>query len=209
MIGVVEDSMYLSLRRKPGAELYLNASSSSVFNILLKYEDAVGASIQQKINETWLRVVGRPLQNLSFIEPQLERAFVQEKTESRLLLICAVLALLLSSIGLYGMAAFTMGRRVKEVGVRKVLGSSVGAITKLFLWRFSRPILLANLLAWPIAVYFVLQWIEQFPYQLEKAWLLPICLSATLLVLLVALLTVGNLTAKAAAANPLRSLRYE
>jgi putative ABC transport system permease protein len=75
--------------------------------------------------------------------------------------------------------------------------------------RFSLPVLLANIIAWPVAAYFVLQWIEQFPYQLDKAWLLPICLLTSVLVLVIAWLTVGGLTFKAASAKPVKSLRYE
>jgi putative ABC transport system permease protein len=98
---------------------------------------------------------------------------------------------------------------VKEIGVRKVLGASTLGVVKVFLARFSVPVLVANLIAWPVAVYAVFEWIQRFPYQLEKIWLLPLCLGITGVVLLIAWGTVGALTLRAASAPPVRSLRYE
>jgi putative ABC transport system permease protein len=156
-----------------------------------------------------MRVQGRPPGTIDFVAPQIDAAFAGERNESRLLLICGALALMLASIGLYGLAAFALERQIKEVGVRKVMGAEVGTIVRLYLWRFSRPIMLANLVAWPLATYFVLQWIERFPYQMERAWLAPLCLGTLGAVLFIAVLTVSVITTRAATANPVRALRYE
>jgi putative ABC transport system permease protein len=176
---------------------------------MLRYEDAVEESIQERIKEVALRVTGVPLSGLFFAESQLDAAFRQEQNESKLLLICGSLALVLASFGLYGLAAFAIQRQIKEVGIRKVMGASASAIVALYLWRFSRPIIVANLLAWPVAAYFVLQWIERFPYQMERAWLAPLCVVTLAGVLVIAMLTVSVITTRAATANPVRSLRYE
>jgi putative ABC transport system permease protein len=122
---------------------------------------------------------------------------------------CAGLALFLSCVGLYGLVSVALKTQVKEIGVRKVLGSSTLGVVETFLLRFSVPVLAANVIAWPIAVYSVFEWIQRFPYQLEKFWLLPICLGTTALVLLIAWVTVGTLTLRAASAPPVKSLRYE
>ncbi len=82
-------------------------------------------------------------------------------------------------------------------------------MVRIFLSRFSVPVLVANVIAWPVAVYSVFEWIQRFPYQLEKIWLLPICLGTTALVLLIAWVTVGALTLRAASLPPVKSLRYE
>lgn len=79
-------------------------------------------------------------------------------------------------------------------------------VVKTFLRRFPVPVMIASLIAWPLAVYFVLRWIQQFPYQLDKAWLLPICLGTTAAVLLIAWFTVGALTWRAASTRPVNSL---
>jgi putative ABC transport system permease protein len=207
IIGVVEDNLYMSLRRRPGPEMYLARGVTG--NLILKFDEASEGSIQDKIKDTALRVLGAPLSGIIFVEPQIEAAFRQEQNESKVLLICGGLALMLASFGLYGLAAFTIGRQVKEVGVRKVMGAGVGTIVGLYLWRFSRPIVVANLVAWPVAVYFALQWIQRFPYQMERAWLVPLCISTLGAVLLIAMLTVSVITTRAATSNPVRSLRYE
>jgi putative ABC transport system permease protein len=209
IIGVVEDNMYYSLRQRPGPQIYQTVQTRALPPIMVRYEESAASSIQQRVQDTIVRVSGQPAVSVFFVQEQLRAVFVQEQNESRLLLICGGLALLLACIGLYGLAAFSMERKVKEVGVRKALGAASSSIIALFLMRFARPVLIANLIAWPIAVYFVLQWIERFPYQIERAWLLPLCLGTALAVLLVSTLTVGFITARAANANPVRSLRYE
>ena len=115
----------------------------------------------------------------------------------------------MASFGLYGLAAFAIKRQVKEVGVRKVMGANVGTIVGLYLWRFSRPIVFASIAAWPVGTYFVLRWIERFPYQMERAWLVPLCIGTLGAVLLIAMLTVSVITTRAATVSPVRSLRYE
>lgn len=212
IIGVVEDNLYASLRRRPGPELYSATPrlvARAETSLMLKYDEAVAATIQQRIADEAQRVLGAPLTGIVHAETQIATAFQQEQNESKLLLICGSLALLLASAGLYGLAAFTIENQVKEVGIRKALGAQAASIVTLYLWRFGRPILLACLVAWPVAIYFVLQWIERFPYQLERAWLLPICAGTMAAVLLIAMLAVSVMTTRAAIANPVRSLRYE
>jgi len=209
VVGVVEDNMYYSLRQRPGPQMYWIGPTTGFIQMMVRYEPAAASSIQQRVRDTLTRVTGQAPVAIQFPEEQLRAAFLQERNESRLLLICGGIALLLACIGLYGLAAFSMERKVKEVGIRKALGAASGSIVALFLMRFARPVLIANVVAWPIALYFVLRWIERFPYQLERAWLLPLCLGTALAVLLVSTLTVGFITAKAANANPVRSLRYE
>jgi putative ABC transport system permease protein len=207
IIGVVEDNMYGRLRRRPEPEHYYLAEPPPLI-YMVQYDAAFEGSILKSINAWAQQLYGAP-PNSIFVEQFVENILLREQKEGKLLLICGGLALLLASIGLYGLAAFSMERRAKEVGIRKVMGAEVGSLVALFLWRFSWPVLLANITAWPVAVYFVLQWIERFPYQLDKAWLLPLCLGAALAVLLVTLLTVSVITFRAASAKPVQSLRYE
>lgn len=206
IVGVVEDAMIHDIRQRPGAELYSLASFSPT--VIFRYEEAAEAEINQRVRDVMLEVTGSP-RNAIFLEEILNQQFAQERRESRLLLMCAALALGLSCIGLYGLVSVALRTQVKEIGVRKVLGSSTTGVVRTFLTRFSVPVMLANLVAWPLAVYFVLQWIQRFPYQLDKGWLLPICLGTTAIVLLIAWFTVGALTWRAASTPPVNSLRYE
>jgi putative ABC transport system permease protein len=210
IVGVVEDNQYPSLRRRPGPQIYyLLQGGTRPGNLMVKYEDAVEGTIRDRLQEVSQRLNNVPLDGMIFTEEYMAAAFRQERNESKLLLICGGLALVLASFGLYGLAAFAIVRQVKEVGVRKVMGASVATILALYLWRFSRPIVFANVLAWPVAIYFVLQWIERFPYQMERAWLAPLCVGTMGAVLLIAMLTVSVITTRAATTNPVRSLRYE
>ena len=207
IIGVVEDSMISNIQELPGAEFYYLESFSAP-QVLFRYEATAEAGIAQRVSDVVMEVSGFAAEPI-FLEGRLEQAFAQESRESRLLLICAALALSLSCIGLYGLVSVALRTQVKEIGVRKVLGATTSGIVSTFLKRFSVPVMLANLVAWPLAVYFVLRWIQQFPYQLDKGWLLPICLGTTAVVLLIAWLTVGALTWRAASTPPVKSLRYE
>lgn len=213
VIGVVGDNMYYSLRARPGAEYYVYSPGTLGVRIaaalMLRYDDSVEDNIGERVREAWTQVSGAEPASVSFVETRLDAIYNEEKRESILLLICAGMALLLSTIGLYGLVSVAMKTQIKEIGVRKVLGASRTRIIGIFLLRFIKLMLPANLVAWPVAVYFVLQWIQRFPYQMDKAWLLPICLAGSALVLLVTCGTVAGLCYRAAGVRPTRCLRYE
>jgi putative ABC transport system permease protein len=176
--------------------------------VLLRYDNAVASTIAKRVSDVAQEVTGSPTE-LIFLDQRVAQVFTEEQRESRLLLMCAGLALFLSCVGLYGLVSVALKTQVKEIGVRKVLGASTLDVVKTFLSRFSIPVLAANIIAWPVAAYSVFAWIARFPYQLDKIWLLPICLGATVLVLMIAWVTVGALTFKAASTRPVKSLRYE
>jgi putative ABC transport system permease protein len=89
------------------------------------------------------------------------------------------------------------------------MGASVKDIVRLLLWQFSQPVMIANMIAWPIATYMMLSWLEAFPYRIDTLWLIPMCLSVGLLSLMIAWLTVGLNASRVARKNPIYSLRYE
>jgi len=118
-----------------------------------------------------------------------------------------LLALLIASLGLFGLAAFSAEQRTKEIGVRKVLGASVPAIVLLLSKEFTRLVVVAFVLAIPVAYLAMNRWLEDFAYRIDVSW--PVFLAAGLAALLVALLSVGYQAFKAARVNPVVSLRYE
>src|SRR5690606_14936020 len=126
-----------------------------------------------------------------------------------ILLSFAILAIVIACLGLFGSAAFNVARRGKEIGIRKVLGAEVREIVTLLLWQFSKPVMFANLVAWPVTAWAMMSWLQQFPYQVEAWLLLPICALAGLAALLIAWLTVGGNTVRGASISPVYSLRYE
>jgi putative ABC transport system permease protein len=119
----------------------------------------------------------------------------------------AVLAVVIGCVGLYGLASFTTARRVKEIGIRKTLGASTGDILKLLIGQFLRPVLLANLIAWPLAWLVMQNWLSGFD---QRIGLGPqYFLAATALTLLIALGTVAGQALGVARAEPAKALRHE
>jgi len=119
----------------------------------------------------------------------------------------SVLAILVACLGLFGLASFTAEQRTKEIGIRKVLGASVSNIVVLLTKEFSKWVLLANLIAWPIAYFAMLRWLQNFAYRTRiGVWMFFL---AAFLALAIALVTVSYQAVRAALANPARSLRYE
>src|SRR6185312_2978163 len=112
------------------------------------------------------------------------------------------IAIFIAAMGLFGLAAFTAGRRTKEIGIRKVFGARNRDVIVLLLWQFSIPVLIANLIAWPIAWYYLQHWLQGFAYRisLNPVWFLVIGLAA----LLIAWITILGHALRVARANPIR-----
>ncbi len=132
------------------------------------------------------------------------------KSEERLrhvFLTFTFLGIFIACLGLFGLAAFTAEQRTKEIGIRKVLGASVSNIMILLSREFARWVLLANIIAWPVAYFVMNRWLQNFAYRINIGWW--VFITAALLALIIALFTVGFQAAKSALANPSESLRYE
>ena len=93
--------------------------------------------------------------------------------------------------------------------MRKVMGAKVRDIVNLLAWQFLKPVLIANIIAWPIAIYAVQNWLERFPYRFDSLLLIPICLASGLIALAIAWFTVAGNTTRVAKTNPIHALRYE
>jgi len=130
-----------------------------------------------------------------------------EATAARLFRLFAILAVFISCLGLYGLVAFMVVRKTKEVGIRKVLGASIGSILYIFSREFTKLIGLAFLLAAPIGIWIMSRWLFSFSYHVGISWWIPCC--AILLSLLIAWTTIGLKALRAALANPVASLRSE
>jgi putative ABC transport system permease protein len=119
----------------------------------------------------------------------------------------AVLAVIVGCLGLFGLAAFTADRRTKEIGIRKVLGARTRDIVRLLVWQFTRPVIIANLIAWPVAWWLMRDWLNTFD---DRIALSPTpFLAAGALALAIAVGTIAAHSIKVASANPIRALRYE
>ncbi len=207
IVGVVPDIHFQSLKSVKRPEIYFT-NRSPAREMLIRYEgDPV--KISQQIEALWNSIIPDVPLTYDFADDIAAEEFAQETNTASMLGMFSLLAIVVACLGLYGLASFTAERRTKEIGIRKVLGASVSAIVGLLLWQFSKPVLLANLLAWPIAIWGMVTWLENFPYRLDTWLLLPMCLLAGFIALLISWLTVGGNAARVARSNPIQALRYE
>jgi len=143
----------------------------------------------------------------SFYEDEIEALYLSERRFFRLFIIFAVLAILIASLGILGLASFSVEQRTREIGIRKVSGSSELRIILLISREFSTLVLIANLIAWPAAWYFMRNWLTDFPIRIKLG--LHFFLLSALLALVLAMITVYLQGRRAARMNPSKALRYE
>ena len=143
----------------------------------------------------------------SFFDEVFARAYYTEQRMGRVFGAFAVLAIFIACLGLFGLTAFAAEQRTKEIGIRKVLGASDAKIFWLLSREFLRWVLLANLIAWPIAYFAMHKWLENFAYRIQIGLAAFLISGAT--ALLIAYLTVSYQSLRSARANPVDSIRYE
>jgi putative ABC transport system permease protein len=142
-----------------------------------------------------------------FLDTDFEALYQDEERQGQLFTLFALLTISLACLGLFGLASYTVARRRKEIGVRKVMGGSVWGIVLLLTNDFSRLVLIANVLAWPVAYGVMDRWLENFAYRIDLTPL--VFIGSGLIALSIAWATVGGTAAKAANAKPVLALRYE
>jgi putative ABC transport system permease protein len=142
-----------------------------------------------------------------FLEEEIENLYRAEQSGSNILGYFTVLAIFISCLGLFGLALFLTDQKTKEIGIRRVLGASVFSIIRQLTKDFSKWVLLANIIAWPVSYIAMNRWLQNFAYKTPiRIWFF---FSSAVLALVIALLTVGYQSIKAARSNPVKSLRYE
>jgi len=143
----------------------------------------------------------------TFVDQEYAKKFGAEERIGTLALFFAILAILISSLGLYGLASFVAEQRTKEIGVRKVLGASLGNLWRLLSTEFVLLVFISFLIATPIACLFMHSWLQQYEYRAAISWW--IFAAAGLGALFITLLTVSHQTIKVALMNPVKSLRAD
>ncbi|NQT97434.1 MAG: FtsX-like permease family protein, partial [Candidatus Marinimicrobia bacterium] len=206
VIGVIEDFHMASLHEKI-EPLFVQYDPSQWHTLTLKLNPANTSATLLRLQKKWLTLVpDRPFDYI-FLDDRLEESYQQEQELRSLTLAFSVLAIFIGCLGLFGMSSFTATSRTKEIGIRKVLGASVPTIVKLLSLETIALILIASLVAYPIAWYAMSNWLETFAFRVPFNWLIPVLISAGTVVL--AIFTVSYQSIKAALANPVKSLRYE
>ncbi len=206
IVGVVPDLHFRSLHEPVREEMYLiDDEPGDLVSIRYRTDDLPG--LLAAVEGAWReRIPDRAVDRL-FLDEALDSLYEGERRQATLLGLFSGIAIILSCLGLLAMAAFSVQRRTKEIAVRKVLGARTADILRLLLWEFSRPVLIANLIAWPAAWWVMRDWLNQFAYRID----LPVLAfaAAGLTALLIAFAAVGAHALKVARTSPALALRHE
>ncbi|NVJ70890.1 MAG: ABC transporter permease [Alphaproteobacteria bacterium] len=206
IVGVVKDMNLRSARDTFDPLMFIVQTENSwALNIDMQ-ANQVPETLQQ-IDAIWNRLVPQFPLNRSFVADDLEVYYQADKQRADIFASFSIFAILVSCLGLYGLAAFTAEQRTKEIGVRKVLGAKITDIVTLLTLQFSKPVLMANLIAWPVAWYFSSRWLEGFAFRIDLT-VVPF-ITAGGLALLIACLTVAGHAFRSAKASPIIALRHE
>jgi len=206
VVGVVNDYHQISLK-KPLDPSIFNCSlyGAEYYSMRINTSDLSGTIAN--VRKAWTTAFrGNPFEYF-FLDEYFDRQYESERKFEKLFVSFAVLAIIIGCLGLFGLSAYTASQRVKEIGIRKVLGASVPDITKMLSKDFIRLILIAIVIASPIAWWAMNKWLEDFAYRVNISWW--IFAAAGALALVIAMLTVSFQAIKAAIANPIKSLRTE
>lgn len=175
----------------------------------VRYESGDRNAIEEKIKTIWKESLGY-MPHTWFIEGAIADEYKNENLIARFVYIFTSIAIFISCLGLYGLATHAASKRKKEISLRKVNGASVFNIVTLLLWQFSKPVLFANIIIWPIALYATSLWLEQFVNRIDIwQWGPVFCLSSAALAILIAWLTVGGQAFLVAREKPINALREE
>jgi len=204
--GVIADFHFNSLDYaiEPLAIYPLDQSFS---RITVKVDTRNTAGVQAFLKNTWKKHFPSALLDYDFVDHQIKEQYRSEERFSTIFLYFSVLSLIIACLGLYGLISFTIFQKTKEIGIRKVLGATAAGIATMLSGSFLKLVMLAFLVATPVAWYFMNSWLEDFAYRTNISWWM--FASAGLIVMLIALLTISFQAIKAAVANPVTSLRTE
>ena len=205
VIGVIKDFNFESLH-KP-VEALLIGFTSYGNRLSLKVDKAHLDEALAHLKNTWRTAVPDIPLSYTFVDESITKQYQNEQKMQGTFYVFAGLSLFIACLGLFGLSTFVVKRKVKEIGVRKVLGASVGGIVQLLSKDFMKLVLVALVIASPIAWYFMNNWLKDFAYRIKIDWW--IFLVAGVIALMIALITVSFQSIRAALANPVKSLRTE
>jgi putative ABC transport system permease protein len=214
IIGIVNDAHFLPLRYALEEQAYtlLNDLNGVVRGVVIIKIKPSGSD--KKMFETIAAIknewsVFNPSQpfEYNFLNESIDKQYKTEQTISEIFSGFTVVAIIISCLGLFGLASFTIQRRSKEIGIRKVLGATIPEIILMLSNEFMKWIIAANIIAWPIAYFFMNSWLQDFAYRIDiNIW---IFIFSALISLFIALATISFQSIKSAIANPVDSIKYE
>jgi putative ABC transport system permease protein len=206
IIGVVRDSRFRSIR-EPIDPIMFSWDNSGAGVLLVRHDGRDPQGVRSRLEQAWKRLAPDVPFGGEFSEDRILELYQAEEARAKVFAGFAFLAVIVACLGLFGLAAFTAERRTKEIGIRKVLGARTRDIIRLLAWQFSKPVIIANLIAWPVAWLAMRSWLNGFDARIDLGPA-PFVI-AGLLALAIAIGTIAGHAFKVARANPILALRYE
>jgi putative ABC transport system permease protein len=206
IVGVLADPKIDGLKSSAVPMVYGHSPEANYY-FSIRIHGAALADAISHIDKTWKSFVpGSPVQRF-FLSDSFESQFKSDEQQGQMFSFFVGIAIFVACLGLFGLAAFTAQRRTKEIGLRKVFGARTRDVVRLLLWQFSIPVLIANVIAWPVAYYYLHHWLEGYAYRIT---LNPLdFLAAGVIAMTIAWLTIIAHAVRIARASPMVALRYE
>lgn len=207
--GVVKDFNYKNLKAPIGAYMYytMNNAPEAARNLLIRYKTQNTQQYIQQIQARYAGLLPEAAFDFTFLDSYVKNQYDNELKTSRILSLFSLLTVFIACLGLLGLAAYTAESRSKEISLRKILGANLWSIWNLLTLNYIKMLLLAFVIAAPIAYFLMNKWLADFAYRIEVPWWA--ALVAILIVSVFTLITISFQTLKAAQANPVKSLRNE
>ena len=205
IIGVVKDYHFASLKNEI-APLFLQKVNQPNW-LFIKTQTTDYQQLLTSLEQQWKATVNNVPFDYRFVDKEVEKLYDEEKRLGEISIVFTILAILISCLGLFGLVSFVAEQKKKEIGIRKVLGASIGSVVQLLTKDFIKLVIIALVIATPIAYYFMQRWLEDFTYRVDIQWW--VFALAGGFAVLITFLTVGFQSLKSAVANPVKSLRTE
>jgi len=207
IVGIAKDFNFNSLHYKIETMFMFNQKDWGFNNLSVKINGDKAKQALAFIKTVWDKnCTGHPFE-YQFLDDHFEEVYQADAQVSKIVGVLAALAIIISCLGLFGLASYSAEKRIKEVGIRKVMGASMQSVVTLLSKQFLKLVIIANIIAWPIAWLAVHSWLQDYAYRIEISWW--VFLAAGLAAVMIALITVSYQAIKAAVANPVKSLRTE
>jgi len=205
VIGIIKNFNFSSLREVITPLAFKLGKDNSNISLRINSKDIPGVMAQVK--SKWQSMAsGKPF-DYSFMDEDFNKLYTTEQRTGQIFITFAVLAILIASLGLFGLATYAAEQRIKEIGIRKVLGASVGNIAGMLSKDFLKLVLISSVIAFPVAWWGMHKWLQDFAYRVSISWW--VFVVAGILALFIALATISYQAIKAGLAKPVKSLRTE
>ena len=205
IVGVVRNARFRSVRLPLDPIMFLNTNTGHS-HIIVRF-NGNPATVRAGVERVWTGVTTEVPFNAEYSDDIMAELYEADDARAKTFAAFTLLAVIVACLGLFGLAAFTAERRTKEIGIRKVLGARTRDIVRLLVWQFSKPIIIANLIAWPVAWWAMQDWLNNFDARIDLG-VAPFLLAGAL-ALVIAIGTVAGHALRISRANPIHALRYE